>query len=510
MLLQPRGNRQPRAGPFRGSNPRVRPPAVLLLLLLLAVTIGGLSTHGPPATADPAMEVGEESTSFVDEYRKTQGLPGISYTILDDGEVTASGGSGSLDAETPVPVASVSKPFTAFAVLQLIDEGRIRLDDPVTSVLPEFSVGGVDPDEITIRMLLSHTSGLPQPTILPETGSYSQSVANIADLSVASTPGTTYTYSNLNYRTLARLVEVVTETPFDQYLEEKIFTPLGMDDTTSVISTRDAEAFDNGYVTAYGTAIPLPEMTSDVGGAGGMVSTAEDLAAFLAMIQRGGVTADGSRLLSGDLVQEAMTIQKNAGTYGLGWQHTSTAHPQRVGHDGALRRTSSRIDIVPSNGTATVVLMDSYTPTYQHPFTVSTGLVDIARGEAPEVPAPVATYIDLGLLLVTLVVIALAVRGVLRSRLWAERRRQKRLCRRMVRFVPVTVTPIAAIVLFVVLTIGPDNPATPVDAFGLWPAATILLLVGAIASVVVGIVRLLRVREAAIRPRDGQSPTPAG
>src|SRR5699024_10623745 len=159
-----------------------------------------------------------------------------------------------------------------------------------------------------------------------------QSVANIDDLSVANAPGKIHSYSNLNYRTLARLIEVVTGIPFDQYLEEKIFTPLGMDDTTSVVSTRESEAFDNGYVTAYGTAIPLREVASDVGGAGGMVSTAEDLAAFLAMIQHDGVTADGRRLLPADLVQEAMTNQENAGTYGLGWQYTSTAQPQRVGH----------------------------------------------------------------------------------------------------------------------------------------------------------------------------------
>src|SRR5699024_12482290 len=109
------------------------------------------------------------------------------------------------------------------------------------------------------------------------------------------------------------------------------------------------------------------------------------------MIQRGGVTADGSRLLSADLVQEAKTKQEKAGTYGRGWQHTSTAHPQRVGHDGVLRRTSSRIDVVRSNGTATVVLVDSYTPAYLHPFTVSTVLIDIARGEPPQVPAPAAS-----------------------------------------------------------------------------------------------------------------------
>src|SRR5699024_10642935 len=145
-----------------------------------------------------------ELASFVDEYRKTEGLPGISYTVLDDGEVTASGGSGTLQADTPVPIASVSKPFTAFAVLQRVVDGAIRLDDPVTSVSPESAVAGTDPDATTPRMLPSHTSGLPEATILPETGSYTQSVADIADLSVVSAPGTTHTYSNLNYRTLAR------------------------------------------------------------------------------------------------------------------------------------------------------------------------------------------------------------------------------------------------------------------------------------------------------------------
>src|SRR5699024_12009745 len=101
-----------------------------------------------------------------------------------------------MKAHTPVRIASVSKPVTAFAVLQLVDDGDIRLDDPVTSVLPELYVGGTDPDAITIRMLLSHTSGLPQPTILTATGSYTQSVANIADLSVVSARGTHHTSSN--------------------------------------------------------------------------------------------------------------------------------------------------------------------------------------------------------------------------------------------------------------------------------------------------------------------------
>src|SRR5699024_9279672 len=207
-IVQPRSNQQSWAGPFSGTNLPVGPPAALLHLVLLVVLVAGLVTYVPSATAAPAMNVDDESASFVDEYRKTQGLPGISYTVLDDGEVTASGGSGTLQADTPVPVASVSKPFTAFAVLQLVDDGDIRLDCPFVCVLPVFSVRGTVSDEITSRMLLTHTSGLRQPTNLTDTGSYTQSVANSADLSVASAPGTSHTNSNLNYHTRARLVEV--------------------------------------------------------------------------------------------------------------------------------------------------------------------------------------------------------------------------------------------------------------------------------------------------------------
>src|SRR5699024_3593961 len=88
-MLQPRSTQQPWAGPFSGTNLPVGPPAALLHLVLLIVLVAGLVTYVPSATAAPAMSVDDELASFVDEYRKTQGLPGISYTVLDDGEVTA-------------------------------------------------------------------------------------------------------------------------------------------------------------------------------------------------------------------------------------------------------------------------------------------------------------------------------------------------------------------------------------------------------------------------------------
>jgi len=395
-----------------------------------------------PADLEPS------ASAYADDYAARHGLPGIAYAVVQDGEPVAAGGTGSLTADTPTPVASVSKPITAFAVLQLVDRDAVELDAPVTDYLPSFTVGGADADDITVRMLLDHTSGLPNPLIVPATGSLADDAAHVARLDVASPPGRSYLYSNLNYRTLALLVEVVAEQPFDEYLSEHVFEPLGMDDTTSAISTGDSPVFSAGHVTAYGTSVRIPEMIRDVGGSGGVISTARDMGRWLEMQQRGGTTEDGERLLSSALVEQSHTRQPQAGTYGLGWQHTSTAEPPRVGHDGALTRSSARIDLVPSSGFGVVVLLDSYTPTFEHPFEISTGLIAISEGAAPDPGTPVATLIDLVLGALTVLVAVLGVRGVLRSARWAARRAPLPWWRFALRLLPQAIMPAAALTLF--------------------------------------------------------------
>lgn len=280
--------------------------------------------------------------------------------------------------------------------------------------------------------------------------------------------------------------------PFDEYLAEHVFEPLGMEDTTSVVSSGADPVFTTGHVTAYGTSVRIPEMVRDVGGSGGVISTAHDMARWLAMQQRGGTTEDGERLLSAELVEESHTRQPNAGTYGLGWQHTSTASPARVGHDGALTRFSARIDLVPSTGQGAVVLLDSYTPTFQHPFEISTGLVDLRGGGTADPGTPTATVVDLVLGGLTVLVLVLGVRGVLRSGRWAARRATRPWWWLAARLLPQAIMPAAAVVLFVGLTAGADNPATPQDAFGLWPAATALVLTAGVVGVALVVARVTR------------------
>ena len=488
------------------SSPFAIPVVVLVLALSALTTLSAMSWPVPARASSAAVPALDGSAAaYVDDYAQRHGLPGVAYAVLKDGATVTVGAAGDVTADTPMAVASVSKAITAFAVLQLVDRGSVDLDAPVTDYLPLFSVRGTDPDGITVRRLLDHTSGLPNPMIVPSAGTLAGDVGHIADLTVASTPGTTYLYSNLNYRTLAYLVEVVSGEAFDDYLRSEIFAPLGMHDTFSVISATDFAVFDRGHVTAYGTSVRIPEMARDIGGSGGVVSTASDLGRWMEMQQRGGVAAGGERLLSARLVEESHTVQPNAGTYGLGWQHTSTAEPPRVGHDGALTRSSARIDLVPSSGYGVVVLLDSYTPTFQHAFELSTGLVELTEGRVPDPGAPIPTIIDVSLAALTALAIALGTRGALRSRRWARARAGLPVWRFVLRQLPQAVMPALAGTLFLGLTAGPDNPATPVDAFGLWPAATTLLLAGGAVGVVLITLRTVRYISARKTPPGAQT-----
>jgi CubicO group peptidase (beta-lactamase class C family) len=286
---------------------------------------------------------------------------------------------------------------------------------------------------------------------------------------------------------------VVSGQPFPGYLADHIFTPLGMTDTrVVVVTTGEVVGADAGHVTAYGGAIGMPEMTQLNGGSGGVISTAHDMTRWLAMQQNGGVAPDGTRLLSEELIKEAQSPQPASPNGGLGWRHTQTADPARVGHDGSETRYSSRLDLVPSSGYGVVVLLNSYTPTLKHPFSISTGIIDITEGDEPELGAPVPTIIDAILGLITVGVLALAARGLLRVERWVERRKRWPGWRFALRLLPQLIMPAAAVFVFVVLPLLQNNTATPLDAFGLWPAAMILLLAGAVAGLTLTVVRIWR------------------
>ncbi len=266
-------------------------------------------------------------------------------------------------------IASQSKPITATALMMLVDEGKLSLDDPVANILPEFRGQwlAVEQDRdrvylkrpqrpITVRDILSHTSGLPfasaaeQPTLdlLP---------LRVTALTYAMTPlqfepGSKYQYSNAGINTAGRIIEVKSGMPYEEFLETRLFHPLGMKDTTfwpsgeqlsrlakSYKPGKDGKGLEETVVTQL--KYPLSDRTRQPVPAGGLFSTAHDLARFCQMMLGEGVF-EGKRYVSQNAVHELTRRQTPAPlkeSYGLGW----SAGGGTFGHGGAYS-TNMTID----------------------------------------------------------------------------------------------------------------------------------------------------------------------
>jgi CubicO group peptidase (beta-lactamase class C family) len=451
--------------------------AAMTIALLVPLLYLSQSTHAAPILDKDAID------DYVERYMGRNGLPGASVAIVKDGEIIYAQGYGHDSEGSPITerslmrIGSVSKSFTAFAVLQLADDGAIRLDDPIMLHLPELKMDDPRLEQVTIRHLLSHTSGIPTPTIVPEADTIEQGVSRVQQWQMHANPGERHSYSNANYWILARLVENVSGMAFAEYLDTKVFAPLGMDDSLSPVNAGDeVPGLARGHATAYGTAIPIAEMEQMFSGAGGIVSTAADMGQWLAMHTNNGVSVSGERMLSESLLDESYSPQPGSEHYGLGWSlSASNVTPPRIQHSGALSSYQAQHSIIPSSGYAVAVMLNSFTTTFEHAYEISSGIIQLTEGHAPVVKTPIPTIIDLSLGLLTLLYAGLGIRGILRSKKWSDRRRSHSALRYYLRLIPQLI-PIAGIgwLMFIVPQLQ-DNSSTTLDVFRLWPALAILL-----------------------------------
>lgn len=212
---------------------------VMTIVLLASVLYFPPTTYAAPELDKAAVD------QYVEHYLERNGLPGASIVIVKDGEIIHTQGYGHDSEGNPLTerslmnIGSVSKSFTVFAVLQLVDEGAVQLDDPVVRHLPDLTMDDHRFQQVTIRQLLSHTSGIPNPIIVPKADSLDKGVERLHQWKLQSNPGNRYSYSNANYWVLAWLVENISGMEFAAYLDAKLFTPLGMDDSSASVNSRD-------------------------------------------------------------------------------------------------------------------------------------------------------------------------------------------------------------------------------------------------------------------------------
>jgi CubicO group peptidase (beta-lactamase class C family) len=356
-------------------------PATPALLLALVPFLA--RADGPKPDARP--ELAAALRPFVDRGE----LAGAVVLVADRGKVLALGAAGCavVGAKTPLKtdalfwIASQSKPVTAAALMVLVDEGKVKLDDPVGKYLPEFNDVWVaaekDKDHVllkrparpvAVRDVLSHTSGLPfqsaaegpQLDRLPLWAA----VRTYATTPLGSDPGAKYAYSNAGINTAGRIIEVVSGTAYEEFLRTRLFEPLGMTDTTFWPTDAQLKRLAKAYKPGKGGAgleettigqlqypltdrvrrFPMP--------AGGLFSTATDVARFCRMVLNGG-TLDGKRVLSEAAVKEMTTRQTPMPvkeSYGLGW----SVGGGTFGHGGAF---ATNMTVDPRRGMVYVYLV---------------------------------------------------------------------------------------------------------------------------------------------------------
>jgi CubicO group peptidase (beta-lactamase class C family) len=305
--------------------------AILAAALLLS---GGSST-----TAVLAQPLQAKVDALVRATMLHQHLPGLSLAIARDGAVLYAHGYGYRDLAHRIPadratvynLASNSKQFTATAVMLLVQEGKLRLDDTVSRYLPEFRYGA----RITIRNLLNHTSGIPDYADLdnlPHRATAKQFVDLVRDAPLDFTPGTTFEYSNTNYVMLGMIVEQVSGVSYSEFLSRHVFEPLHM--TSASTRVIPASQPDGAFGYTYDRKIVLaPQTRDDLGYGDGTVN-----ASVLDLVQWD-AALDGGRVVDA-AAWRAMThapLHTGYGPregYGFGLDLSTLYGHREVSHEG--------------------------------------------------------------------------------------------------------------------------------------------------------------------------------
>jgi CubicO group peptidase (beta-lactamase class C family) len=293
----------------------------ILFALALCATVAPLRSAGTFAPIASRMQ------AFVDKGEAA----GIVTLIASKDKVLYLGAVGKTDLAGSRPmktddifwIASMSKPITAASIGMLVDDGKLAFDDPVAKYLPEF--GGLKVKDnaqlvapsraITLRDVLTHTSGLPEVTTRDPHLTLEQTSKRIAQEALNFQPGSRWSYSTAGLDVMGRVVEVVSRMPFDRFLQTRVFDPLKMKDTSFWISrgkyprmahtyqwmAADSTLRENTIPYLYGTEV-ADRQRPPLGGAG-LFSTAEDMARFYQMMLNNG-RANGRQLLKRETVAE--------------------------------------------------------------------------------------------------------------------------------------------------------------------------------------------------------------
>lgn len=316
-----------------------------------------------PLQATAQTDVAAVENAAAQQFMQAHNVPGLVIAVESDGKTTVNGyglanvtSSTPVDAQTRFEIGSITKQFTAAAILQLKEAGKLSLDDPLSKYVPQYSASA----KVTIRQMLWQVSGIPEfttETIVQDAqtqpASLAAVLARVTGKPLDFAPGSKWAYSNTNYYLLGYIVGEVSKTSWESYVREHIFAPAGM--THSAFSGDEAALSDCalGYVPKAGGVEPGKPLNGWGGGAGAIVSTGGDMLAWNDALF-------GGKIVSADDVNLMVTPGRlddgRATEYGFGWIVSGQSGTQHYWHNGGTFGFSSYNGVYPQLHQAIIVL----------------------------------------------------------------------------------------------------------------------------------------------------------
>jgi CubicO group peptidase (beta-lactamase class C family) len=327
-------------------------------------------------------------------------------------------------------IGSATKSITALAVMRLVDSGKVTLETSVRDLVPELSLAaGEDVDAITVRHLLQQTTGLDDLASGPllasaADGTPVEAVAELRDARLASPPGETWRYANVNYVLAGLVVERASGLSYADYVDQRIFTPLGMND--SIVAGQPTDA-STGHKFWFGIPMPAgPTVRQAEMAAGYIISTAEDLSRYLTMYLSEGRASDGTPVVSAAGIKTMLTPGPEAklgpwangmkARYAMGWFVGGPWGANAIFHPGNSPDSSAMLALFPKKPIAVATLTNAG---HELPVPGNPALTDsISRNvifaalEEPVPAPPSLTNLYVLFDLVSMLLVVLAIRGV--------------------------------------------------------------------------------------------------
>ncbi len=316
------------------------------------------------------------------------GATSVQYALIDDGKIVLSGQAGVYSKNTSTAltrdhmygIGSISKIFTTVAVMQLVDQGKVKLDDPVINYIPEFTMADERYKDITVRMLLNHSSGLLgssfNNSMLFNDGDrsgYNNLLSTLKTSRLKAAPGDFSVYCNDGFSLAQLLVEKVSGMDFTSYIGENIAAPLKLDHTKTPYDDFNAASLVKTYLPTFKNALPIESLS--VTGAGGIYSSAEDLCQFSQIFMESSASAvlspaSAKAMESPEYLNGLMKFKEASSlSYGLGWDSVTTSpfaqyNIKSLIKGGDTMLYHSSLIVLPEKGMAMAVFTSGGASTY--------------------------------------------------------------------------------------------------------------------------------------------------